>query len=658
MDFYFCGNPFFLFLSEPIHSAVQEKSNIHAILKSIWGYDTFRPGQEDIIHSILNKNDTLALLPTGGGKSICYQVPGLAMEGVCLVVSPLIALMYDQVQNLKNKKVEAVAITSDLSYREIDVILDNAVYGKYKFLYVSPERLKTEVFKMRLNRMKVSFIAVDEAHCISQWGYDFRPSYLEIAEIRKLVPTASVLALTATATPEVAKDIQERLLFPKKNVFKSSFLRENLAFVFQHAEQKEDKLLRIVKRIQGSGVLYANTRKKTKEWSDFLRRQGVSSAYYHAGLNQETRKALQADWINNKIRVICATNAFGMGIDKSDVRFVVHVDIPESIEAYYQEAGRAGRDREKAHAVLLWNDEDLLTLDDRLKMSFPEQETIKRIYDLLGNYFQLAVGSGEGQTFPISLHTVADRYRLKVTDIYHSIRFLEKENLLQFHDSSFTPARFKFEVENRELYQFKIKNQKFERLIDLLLRSYPGCLHEFMVLHEERIARNLKMDTQELRKQLNYLQSLKILIYESQNESPKITYISERIDSKSILFSPKNYRFLYNRAVKRVNAVKKLVVESDFCRSQMILNYFGEESPACGICDVCANKSKGNDTDDSIKNKIVDYLQQVNDEVSSYQLLENFSEYSNQKVVDGLNQLLDEGNVTKSDTDLFRLKTN
>lgn len=637
---------------------MQEQSKIHSILKSVWGYDAFRPGQEDIIQSVLKKNDTLALLPTGGGKSICYQVPGLAMEGVCLVISPLIALMYDQVQNLKNKKVEAVAITSDLSYREIDVILDNAVFGKYKFLYVSPERLKTEVFKLRISRMKVAFIAVDEAHCISQWGYDFRPSYLEIAEIRKLVPTASVLALTATATPEVAKDIQERLLFPKKNVFKSSFLRENLAFIFQHAEQKEDKLLRIVKRINGSGVLYANTRKKTKEWSDLLRRHGISSAYYHAGLNQEIRKSLQADWINNKIRVICATNAFGMGIDKSDVRFVVHVDVPESIEAYYQEAGRAGRDREKARAVLLWNDEDLLTLEERLNMSFPEQETIKRIYDLLGNYFQLAIGSGEGQTFPISLHSVADRYRLKVTDVYHSIRFLEKENLLQFHDSSFTPSRFKFEVDNRELYQFKVKNEKFEKLIDLLLRSYPGCLHEFMVLHEERIARNLKIDNQELRNQLGYLNSINILVYESQNETPKITYISERIDSKSILFSPKNYLFLQNRAVKRMNAIKSLVVEGDFCRSQVMLSYFGEESPPCGICDVCINRLKSDENEVEIKYKIVDYMKQVNEAVSSYQLLENFSEYSNRKVVDGLNQLLDEGNVTKINTDVFRLNTN
>ena len=652
------GIHFFCFSVNQSTDAVQEKSNIHTILKTVWGYDSFRPGQEDIIHSILNKKDTLALLPTGGGKSICYQVPGLAMDGVCIVVSPLIALMYDQVQNLKNKKVEAVAITSDLSYREIDVILDNTVFGKYKFLYVSPERLKTEVFKMRLNRMKVSFIAVDEAHCISQWGYDFRPSYLEIAEIRKLVPTASILALTATATPEVAKDIQDRLLFSKNNVFKSSFLRENLGFIFQHAEQKEDKLLRIVKRIEGSGVLYANTRKKTKEWSDFLKRHGIKSAHYHAGLNQETRKVLQADWINNKIRVICATNAFGMGIDKSDVRFVVHVDIPESIEAYYQEAGRAGRDQEQAYAVLLWNDEDLLTLEDRLKMSFPEQEAIKRIYDLLGNYFQLAVGSGEGQTFPISLHSVADRYRLKVTDIYHSIRFLEKENLLQFHDSSFTPARFKFEVGNKELYQYKVKNEKFERLIDLLLRSYPGCLHEFMVLHEERIARNLKTETQELRKKLNYLQSLNIIAYESQNESPKLTFISERIDSKSILFSPKNYRFLYNRAVKRVNAVKKLVVENDFCRSQMMLDYFGEESPLCGTCDVCKKNTKRDDYLSTIKYKVSDYLKQVNEDVSSYKLLENFSEYSSSLVVDALNQLLDEGNVTKIDIDVFRTSGN
>lgn len=568
-------------------------SLIHEILEQYWGYRSFRPLQEDIIHSILNGNDTLALLPTGGGKSICFQVPAMSKDGICIVVSPLIALMKDQVENLTNRGIKAIAITSAMHKREIDIALDNCVHGNIKFLYLSPERLESEIVKVRLQKMKVSFIAIDESHCISQWGYDFRPSYLKILQLRELLPNIPILALTATATPEVVKDIQQKLGFKKENVLQKSFERKNLSYVVLPEEDKLARLIKIANNVKGSGIVYVRNRKKTQEIASYLKSNKISADFYHAGLDIKTRDAKQSNWIQNKTRVIVCTNAFGMGIDKPDVRFVVHIDLPDSLEAYFQEAGRAGRDEQKAFAILLYNTGDKLELTRNIETGFPSLEEIKTTYQALANYYQLAIGSGLGITKDFDIAQFCDTYQLQAIKTFNCLKFIEKEGYISLTDAIHQPSRIKLELNKEDLYKFQISNSKFDGFIKLLLRSYSNLFDNFAKINEFELAKKANLKKEEIIKGLNYLQQLKVLTYLEQTELPQLTFTLPRADAKNLTLSKENFELLKKRAIERMEAVLDYAESTHKCRSQILLAYFGETNAyRCNQCDVCLEENK------------------------------------------------------------------
>ncbi|MBK9673140.1 MAG: ATP-dependent DNA helicase RecQ [Bacteroidetes bacterium] len=463
--------------------------SIHQLLKHYWGHSTFRPLQENIIQSILDGTDTLALLPTGGGKSICFQVPALAMDGVCVVISPLIALMKDQVDNLTKRGIKACAVYSGMKKQEIDVLLDNCVYGKIKFLYLSPERLSSELVKVRLSKMKISFLAIDEAHCISQWGYDFRPAYLRIAELRELLPQQKILALTATATPEVVKDIQQQLNFKNSKVFIASFERKNLAYIVLQEEDKWNRLLKIVTSLKGAGIIYARNRKRTQEIALFLQRNSITADYYHAGLSPQVRDTKQNNWMLNNCRIMVCTNAFGMGIDKPDVRFVVHLELPDSLEAYFQEAGRAGRDGNKSYGIVLFQSVDSNESMHRLKQGFPTVSEIKSVYQALCNYYKLAIGSGLEITFDFDSADFCNTFNLKANHVFNCLKFLEKEEYLSLSDSSKTNAKLKILLNKQALFDFQVANKDLDILIKTILRSYSGAFDEFILISETELAK-------------------------------------------------------------------------------------------------------------------------------------------------------------------------
>src|SRR6201996_9595494 len=469
---------------------------IQEILKTYWNHDSFRPMQEDIIQSVLLGHDTLALLPTGGGKSVCFQVPALAKEGICIVVSPLIALMKDQVENLKEKGIEAVAIVSGMSKREVDLALDNCIYSPVKFLYLSPERLLSELVRERIRYMKVNLIAVDEAHCISQWGYDFRPPYLHIADLRDIHPEVPVLALTATATEDVREDIQQKLRFKNGVIYKKSFARKSISYVVQNEENKFRKLLDIARGVKGSGIVYVRSRKECAEIAKFYNDNGIRADYYHAGLTPDERSKKQESWKTNQTRIMVATNAFGMGIDKPDVRFVIHKDLPESLEAYYQEAGRAGRDEQKAYAVLLYNQSDRFKLERKFELAFPTIDEIKKVYHNLGNYFQLAYDAGGGISFDLDIGDFCSRYKLDPIKTLNALKFLEQDEYLAFSESVFLPSRFRFEVFNEQLYNFQIQNPGWDPFIKTLLRSYGGAFENYVRLKEFDVSRRGNLSVQ------------------------------------------------------------------------------------------------------------------------------------------------------------------
>ena len=568
-------------------------SLIHEILEKHWGYRSFRPLQEDIIHSILNGNDTLALLPTGGGKSICFQVPAMSKEGICIVVSPLIALMKDQVENLTSRGIKAIAITSAMHKREIDIALDNCVHGNIKFLYLSPERLESEIVKVRLQKMKVSFIAIDESHCISQWGYDFRPSYLKILQLRELLPNIPILALTATATPEVVKDIQQKLGFKKENVLQKSFERKNLSYVVLPEEDKLARLLKIANNVKGSGIVYVRNRKKTQEIASYLKSNKISADFYHAGLDIKTRDIKQSNWIQNKTRIIVCTNAFGMGIDKPDVRFVVHIDLPDSLEAYFQEAGRAGRDEQKAFAILLYNTGDKLELTRNIETGFPRLEEIKTTYQALANYYQLAIGSGLGITKDFDIAHFCDTYQLQAIKTFNCLKFIEKEGSISLTDAIHQPSRIKLELNKEDLYKFQISNSKFDGFIKLLLRSYSNLFDNFAKINEFELAKKANMKKEDVVKGLNYLQQLKVLTYLEQTELPQLTFTLPRADAKNLTLSKENFELLKKRAIARMEAVLDYAESTHKCRSQILLAYFGETNAyRCNQCDVCLEENK------------------------------------------------------------------
>jgi ATP-dependent DNA helicase RecQ len=566
---------------------------IHDILEKYWGFKTFRPLQEEIINSVLDGNDTLALLPTGGGKSICFQVPALAKEGICIVVSPLIALMKDQVENLVQRNIKAIAITSAMHKREIDIALDNCVHGKIKFLYLSPERLETEIVKVRLMKMNVSLIAIDESHCISQWGYDFRPSYLKIAELRTLLPGIPVLALTATATPEVVKDIQQKLLFKRENLLQKSFERKNVAYVVLPEEDKLARLVKIANSVKGTGIVYVRNRKKTQDIASYLVSHKISADFYHAGLDGKMRDQKQNNWIQNRTRVIVCTNAFGMGIDKPDVRFVVHIDLPDSPEAYFQEAGRAGRDEQKAFAILLYNAGDKIELQRNVETSFPELEEIRQTYQALANYYQVPTGSGEGVTYDFNIADFCDTYKLQAITVFNSLKFIEREGYISLTDAIFQPSRIKLDMNREDLYKFQISNPKLDLFIKLLLRSYSGLFDNFTKISEYDLAKKASVSKDEVVKRLNYLQQMKLLTYAPQTELPQLTFLQPRVDAKGLSLSKENFSLLKKRAIERMESVLHYSESMHKCRSQLLLSYFGEtNSSRCNQCDVCLEENK------------------------------------------------------------------
>ncbi len=580
----------------------------HEILKHYWGYDEFRPLQHDIIRSISEGKDTLGLMPTGGGKSITFQVSALAKDGICLVVTPLISLMNDQVKNLREKGIKALAVHSGLTRKEIEITLDNCINGGFKFLYLSPERLGSELFRKKLEQMDVNILAVDEAHCISQWGYDFRPSYKKIAEIRELFPDVPVLALTATATTEVVEDIQEQLKFKRKNLFQKSFYRSNLAYVVRESEDKEGMLLKILNTINGSGIVYVRNRKKTKEYAALLVENGISASYFHAGLKSEVKNERQHYWSTGRIRIMVSTNAFGMGIDKSDVRVVVHMTSPDSIEAYFQEAGRAGRDGKKAYAVLLWSNNDRVSLNRMARNSFPEPDTIKRIYDALGNFFQIAAGHGNGATFDFNLGKFCSIFKFSILAAYNSLKILHLAGYINFTEELQLPSRVHIITNREELYKVQVANIELDNFIKLLLRSYTGLFTQYVAIDEGLLADRLRLSRNEVYSYLKRLAQMSMISYNPQKKTPLVTYTSDRLETRYIELKREVYTDRKARLDSRIDAMVDYATTGYVCRSKQLLSYFGETSSQnCGVCDVCLERRKLGVDDDNfekIKNDI------------------------------------------------------
>ncbi|HEU5291341.1 MAG TPA: ATP-dependent DNA helicase RecQ [Cyclobacteriaceae bacterium] len=627
------------------------------ILKKYWRHSQFRPLQEEIIDSIVNHHDTLALLPTGGGKSVCFQVPAMMLDGLCIVISPLIALMKDQVENLKSKGIEAVAVHSGMSRDEIDIHLNNCIYGKLKFLYVSPERIQTEIFQERVKQMKISLLAVDEAHCISQWGYDFRPSYLQIAMLRDVLSEVPVMALTATATPQVSSDIVDKLLFRKDHkVFKKTFARDNLSFVVRKAENKDRKLSEVLQKVKGSVIIYARSRKATHAMAESLVKKGISASYYHAGLTFNQRVEHQEDWIKNKKRVMVATNAFGMGIDKPDVRTVVHLDLPENLESYYQEAGRAGRDGQRSYAVVIYHDSDVSSLQTKVLQSHPPIELLKKVYQCLANYFQLAIGSSKGESYDFELYEFCDHFKLQISEVYNALKKLEEEGLIEFNESFYSPSMLFISATKERLYEFQVANARFDPLIKMLLRLYGGSLYnDFTKISESYLAKALKVSVEEMTSLLQHLHEMKIVIYQPVKDKPQVTFVLPRQDAEKLPLNLKRLNERKELAESKMNAMIEFVRSSHRCRMQLIQEYFGEETDtACGKCDVCiARKKKENLKEISeLRNEVIRLLEEKLYTIE--QLEKRITPPDAELFVDVIREMVDEG-VIEYDS-VWRLK--
>jgi ATP-dependent DNA helicase RecQ len=568
-------------------------SDIKDILQKYWGFAAFRPLQEDIISEVLEGRDTLALLPTGGGKSLCFQVPALAQPGICIVVSPLIALMRDQVNNLEQKGIAAKAIFSGMSKRLIDRTLDNCIYGDVKFLYVSPERLQTDIFIERVKKMKVNLWAIDEAHCISQWGYDFRPPYLQIADVRQYHPHVPVLALTATATPRVVEDIQDKLAFKQQNVLQKSFLRSNLSYSVLYEDAKYTKLVDILQKVSGSAIVYAGTRRATKELADYLLQSKISATFYHAGLSGEERNERQQRWINNKVRVIVATNAFGMGIDKPNVRSVIHMDLPESPEAYFQEAGRAGRDGNKAYAVLLFNLSDKLHMKDKLEQTMPSIAEIKTTYNALGNFLQLAIGSGTDKPYPFDFGKFCKQYDLHPVKTLNALKFLEQEGHLMVSEGVFYASRLMVTAGKDQLYKFMVENKQFEPLIKYILRAYGGIFDGQVKVDELELAKKMNSTKDKIVKAFSYLDQLSLVQYEKCTDETTIRYLVPRRATIDLELDVNRINQRIQIYREKIHAMLDYASNKSACRSNMLLAYFGEKrDDRCGICDFCVGRNK------------------------------------------------------------------
>ena len=561
------------------------------ILKQYWGYDSFRDLQEEIITSIGEGKDTLGLMPTGGGKSITFQVPALAQEGICIVITPLIALMKDQVQNLRKREIKALAIYSGMTRQEILTALENCIFGNYKFLYISPERLDTEIFRTKLRSMKVSMITVDESHCISQWGYDFRPAYLKIAEIRELLPEVPVLALTATATPEVVTDIQARLKFREGNVFRMSFERKNLAYIVRKTDNKTKEILYILQRISGSAIIYVRNRRRTKEITELLMNEGITADFYHAGLDNAVKDLRQKRWQSGEVRVMVATNAFGMGIDKRDVRIVLHLDLPDSPEAYFQEAGRAGRDGEKAYAVILYSKSDKTTLHKRVVDTFPDKEYILNVYEHLQYYYQMAMGDGFQCIREFNLEEFCRKFKYFPVPVDSALKILTQAGYLEYTDEQDNSSRILFTIRRDELYKLREMGKEAEALIQSILRSYTGVFTDYAYISEESLAIRTGLTRQQIYNILVTLTKRRIVDYIPRKKTPYIIYTRERLELRFLHIPPSVYEERKARYEARIKAMEEYVTTENICRSRMLLRYFGEKNEHnCGQCDVCLSK--------------------------------------------------------------------
>ena len=621
------------------------------ILKKYWGYDHFRGIQEEIILSIGNGNDTLGLMPTGGGKSITFQVPALAKEGICLVITPLIALMKDQVRNLTDRGIKAAAIYSGMTHEQILITLDNCIFGNFKFLYISPERLDTDIFQAKLKSMKVSMITVDESHCISQWGYDFRPAYLKISDVRELLPGVPVLALTATATPEVVKDIQQRLSFKKENVFRMSFERKNLAYIVRHTEDKNQELLHILNHTQGSAIVYTRSRKKTKELSIWLNQEGFTSTFYHAGLNNEVKDQRQKSWLSGEQRIMVATNAFGMGIDKPDVRLVVHVDFPDSPEAYFQEAGRAGRDGLKAYAVLLHAKSDKTLLKKRIADSFPDKEAVRLIYEHLNYFFQMPMGQGMGCIREFNLDEFCRNFKHFPIQVDSALRILTRAGYIEYTDEQDNNSRLMFTVRRDELYRIRERNQETEILLNTLLRSYTGLFSDYAYISESMLASRTGLSRQQIYDTLIVLSQLHILHYIPGKKTPYIIYTRERQSTEHIALTKEVYEDRKESYVTRIKAILEYAETDDKCRSRMLLHYFGEKNEHnCGQCDVCQSKHQS-----GLRNiQFTEWEQKIKAElqkgpISSRDLIEKLGSEQKDQILKTLSFLLSEEVIQQTD---------
>ena len=585
------------------------------ILKQYWGYDSFRDLQEEIITSIGEGKDTLGLMPTGGGKSITFQVPALAQEGICIVITPLIALMKDQVQNLRKREIKALAIYSGMTRQEILTALENCIFGNYKFLYISPERLDTEIFRTKLRSMKVSMITVDESHCISQWGYDFRPAYLKIAEIRELLPGVPVLALTATATPEVVKDIQTRLNFREGNVFRMSFERKNLAYIVRKTDNKTKELLHILQRISGSAIIYVRNRRRTKEITELLTNEGITADFYHAGLDNAVKDLRQKRWQSGEVRVMVATNAFGMGIDKPDVRIVLHLDLPDSPEAYFQEAGRAGRDGEKAYAVILYAKSDKMTLHKRIVDTFPEKEYILNVYEHLQYYYQMAMGDGFQCIREFNLEEFCRKFKYFPVPVDSALKILTQAGYLEYTDEQDNSSRILFTIRRDELYKLREMGKEADALIQTILRSYTGVFTDYAYISEESLALRTGLTRQQIYNILVTLTKRRIVDYIPRKKTPYIIYTRERLDLRFLHIPPIVYEERKARYEARIKAMEEYVTTENVCRSRMLLHYFGEKNEHnCGQCDVCLSNRASNDLSEKsyeeLKRQILELLGQ------------------------------------------------
>jgi ATP-dependent DNA helicase RecQ len=627
------------------------------ILTKYWGYTSFRPLQEEIIGSVAEGRDTLGLMPTGGGKSITFQVFSLSQEGICLVITPLIALMKDQVNRLNSLEIRSMAIHSGMSREEIDIALENAIYGDYKFLYVSPERVSTRIFQARLPRLNLNLVAVDEAHCISQWGYDFRPSYLKISSIRELIPkTVPFLALTASATSHVAEDIMEKLNFRERNLLKTSFERKNISYLVRRAEDKGTYLVNTIQKAGGSGIVYVRSRKRCKEIAELLVSKGINADFYHAGLPVELRDKKQISWTTGETRVIVATNAFGMGIDKAEVRFVIHWEMPDSIEEYFQESGRAGRDDKPAYAVLLYSPSDKTRLEDSMRRKFPPVEKIKDIYEAICNYLQVPMGAGKDNVFDFSMPEFVSKYRLPVIETFNSLSFLQREGYIEFTEEIDNPSRVHFIVGRDDLYKFQVANESFDGFIKLLLRSYTGMFSEFVPVNEDALAKKSALTRENVYRFLVKLSTLGIIKYIPGKKTSLVIFTEERLERKALLISPDTYLKVKERHADRLNKMIDYADYNSRCRSVTLLEYFGEEADRCGICDVCRER---NELDlskyefDLILDEIKDLL--AGQKYDTRELVINVN-YPEDKVIKVLRWLLDHNKILMDEKHLLSWK--